>query len=148
MLDEEEAAPGPKYATHFGERTARIGDAAERPGRHYGVHAPIFERQRFRGALDQLDRTLQSPPATARHREQPCGRIEPDHLLRALRIKRQIESGADPDFEDAALCVRKDPLALGGENLPPHRQMNQMGEDMILVEAHLIWTPMFPSTSS
>src|SRR5215471_1529364 len=51
MLDEEEAAPGPKHAAHFGERTARIGDAAERPGRHYGVHAPGIKRQRFCGAL-------------------------------------------------------------------------------------------------
>ena len=108
MLDEEETAAGPKHAVHFGERPARIGNAAERPGRYYRIDASVLQWHRFCGTLDQLDRTPRLASGAPGHREQPWGRIEPDHLLRALRIKRQIESGADPDFEDAALCVRKD----------------------------------------
>ena len=52
------------------------------------------------------------------------------------RVKRQIESGTDTNFENVACRRRDHTAAISGEISLPHRQMDQQGNDLILVETH------------
>src|SRR5512135_1510189 len=68
VLQEEEASPGLEHPTDLGDRLPGITDAAQRPGAHHAVKAPVLERLRL-------------PPAevggvASRHRGGP-GRLNP-----------------------------------------------------------------------
>lgn len=67
VLDEEEDSARLQHAAHFGQSARRIGNSAERPGRHHGIHAVVVERQGFGRSFEELDRHCCGSDAAARH---------------------------------------------------------------------------------
>src|SRR5690349_5421229 len=54
VLDEQETTGGPEHATDVAERPRGVGNAAQGPSRHDGVHARVLERNRFGRTLDKF----------------------------------------------------------------------------------------------
>ena len=58
-------------------------------------------------------------------------------MLGAMRVKRQVDAGADSDIENAALRRARDALAKGTQLLVAHRELDERRENPIIVESHL-----------
>src|SRR5258708_6457191 len=87
VFDEEKTPAGLEHTAHFAERPWSIRNAAQCPRRDYRVDAPVLQRNRFGGTLDEFNRTHRWARGLAGHRQQPWRGVETDHLVRLPRIE-------------------------------------------------------------
>jgi hypothetical protein len=147
VLDEQQTSAGFQHAAHFCERGCDLRNAAGGPRRHDRVDAAIGERDVFGGTREKLNiglRASRSPPGAC---QQPRRRIQPENLFGVRRVKRQIQAGADTDFKNAALRCARHALPIGTKVLVAHREIDQRGQDPVLVKSHF-WLHMAKITAA
>src|SRR5436309_13732892 len=122
---------------HLLERRGNVGDGAERPGDDDGVDARIGERQRLlRGLRQELDREAPRRRSLPRHALEFEGRVDPVDPLHLWGIVREIEAGADANFQHIAARVGNPGGAETTSVLVPHAHVDEERPYVFGVKAH------------
>src|SRR5713226_5245254 len=78
------------------------------------------------------------------HGDEPRRRLKPQELVDPRRVERKIETRAYADLQYAALGCGHRSLAIGHETAVSHRQIDEMRQYAIRVEAHGLLPPPVP----
>src|SRR5262249_52096942 len=136
VFDKQQAAARFEDAAHLTQRARRVRNAAERPGRDHGIDARVIERDRFAGSFDQYYRTCRRLCRLLRHSDEARRPLQAREFARLWTIERDVNARSNADFEHAALRGRDHALPIGQELAIAHREVDEMGYDPILIEAH------------
>src|SRR5439155_27192008 len=87
---------------------------------------------------DQLYREWHTLQIRTRHLKQFRRRINAPQVRDAWPVKREIETGANPDINDAPGGARNDTRPTFGRGRILHRQVDQPGKNVLAVESHAL----------
>ncbi len=99
MFEKDVNSSGPENPAYFRQGGRRIGNRAKRQGRHDAVEPADGERQVLAGPLDALNRKARCRNPLGNLRRQHLLGVERHQARYASRVVRQVEAGAEADFE-------------------------------------------------
>ena len=112
VFDEKQIAARAQNATDLVQDLGRMRDGAQRPGHYNGIHRTVLQRDCLGPRLDQRQLFAPRTTLTLRHREQLARRIDAEDLPHSRPVERDVQAGADANFEDTPLCGGDDPPAV------------------------------------